>query len=162
LDLNVYRGDVNSFIALTKGTWVPQDSDMMPINEPTSAQLVSATYSTSDKPATFILNVIRPNNQPVVTGTVKLILPDKKILLDQSAVRSKNGSFTLTVKGIPVGTWDSTLQFIDQSGTHSPALIPIQIVMGEGVKPTPSVSPSPKPGTSTKVPVDACKNQIVN
>jgi GH25 family lysozyme M1 (1,4-beta-N-acetylmuramidase) len=162
VDLNVYRGDVNSFVELTKGVWVPQVSDMMPINEPTSMQLLSATYSTSDKPSVFQLNVLRPSGLPVVTGTVKVVLPDKTILLDQSAVRSKNGSFTLTVKGIPVGTWDASLQFIDQSGTHAKSIVPIQIVMGEGVKPTPTVSPSPKPGTSTKVPVDACKGQIVN
>ena len=162
LDLNVYRGDINSFVELTKGIWIPQVTDMMPVNEPTSIGLINATYSTSDKPATFLLNVNRPSGLPVVTGTVKLILPDRKILLDQSAVRAKNGSFNLSVKGIPVGTWDATLQFIDQSGTHAKAEIPIQIVMGEGVKPTPTVSPSPKPGTSTKVPVDACKGQIIN
>ena len=162
VDLNVYRGDVNSFVELTKGVWVPQISDMMPTNEATSMQLLNASYSTSDKPAIFQLNVLRPSGLPVVTGTVKVELPNKNILLDQNAVRSKNGSFTLTVKGIPVGTWDASLQFIDQSGTHAQAIIPFQIVMGEGVKPTPTVSPSPKPGTSTKVPADACKGQIIN
>jgi GH25 family lysozyme M1 (1,4-beta-N-acetylmuramidase) len=162
VDLNVYRGDINSFIELTKGIWIPQVTDMMPINEPTSIGLINATYSTSDKPAIFQITANRPTGLPVVTGTVKLILPDRTILLDQSAIRAKNGSFTLTVKGIPVGTWDAILQFIDQSGTHAKAEIPIQIVMGEGVKPTPTVSPSPKPGTSTKVPADACKGQIIN
>jgi GH25 family lysozyme M1 (1,4-beta-N-acetylmuramidase) len=162
VDLNVYRGDVKSFIELTKGIWLPQISDMMPINEATSMQLVSSSYSTSDKPAIFQLNVLRPSGLPVVTGTVKLELPDKTILLDQNVVRSKNGSFTLTVKGLPVGTWDASLQFIDQSGTHAQAIIPIQIIMSEGAKPTPTVSPSLKPGTSTKVPVDACKGQIIN
>jgi GH25 family lysozyme M1 (1,4-beta-N-acetylmuramidase) len=162
VDLNVYRGDINSFIELTKGIWIPQVTDMMPVNEPTSIGLINATYSTSDKPAVFQINANRPTGLPVVTGTVKLILPDKNILLDQSAIRAKSGSFTLTVKGIPVGIWDAILQFIDQSGTHAKAEIPIQIVMGEGVKLTPSVSPSPKPGTSTKVPADACKGQIIN
>ncbi|MFM8620614.1 MAG: glycoside hydrolase family 25 protein [Candidatus Nanopelagicaceae bacterium] len=162
VDLNVYRGDIGSFLELTKGIWVPQVADLMPINEPTSMQLLSATYSTSDKPAIFNLNVLRPSLLPVVTGTVKLVLPDKNILLDQSAVRAKNGSFTLNVKGIPVGTWDASLQFIDQSGTHAKAMIPFQIVMGEGIKPTPIVSPSAKPGTSTKVPADACRGQIIN
>jgi hypothetical protein len=93
---------------------------------------------------------------------VKLVLPDKSILLDQNAVRAKNGSFTLNVKGIPVGTWDAMLQFVDESGTHAKAEIPIQIIMAPGSKPTPTVSPSPKPGTSTKVPTDACKGQIIN
>jgi hypothetical protein len=162
VDLNVYRGDINSFIELTKGIWIPQVTDMMPVNEPTSIGLINATYSTSDKPAVFQISANRPTGLPVVTGTVKLILPDKNILLDQSAIRAKSGSFTLTVKGIPVGIWDAILQFIDQSGTHAKAEIPIQIVMGEGVKPTPTVSPSTKPGTSTKVPADACKGQIIN
>jgi GH25 family lysozyme M1 (1,4-beta-N-acetylmuramidase) len=162
LDLNVYRGDPSSFIQLTQGTWIPQSSDMMPVNEPTTMQLLSSSFSSTDKPAIFQISVLRPTELPVVTGTVKLQLSDKTILLDQSVVRSKNGAFTLTVKGIPAGTWDAIIQFIDQSGTHASANAPIQIFMNQGVKPTPSVSPSPKPGTSTKVPVDACKGQIIN
>lgn len=162
VDLNVYRGDINSFIELTKGVWIPQVSDMMPVNEPTSIGLINATYSTSDKPAIFQVNVNRPSGLPVVTGTVKLALADKTILLDQSAVRAKNGSFSLSVKGIPVGIWDAKLQFIDQSGTHAKSEIPVQLVIAEGAKPTPTITPSAKPGTSTKVPVDACKGQIIN
>lgn len=162
LDLNVFRGDINSFVELTRGIWTPQISDMMPVNEPTEMKLLNATYSTTDKPAIFELSVLRPSGLPVVTGTVKLNLPDKKILLDQSAVRSKNGAFTLTTKGIPVGTWDATLEFVDQSTTHSGFLIPIQIVMGQGAKPTPSITPSKKPGTSSKAPADSCKGQIIN
>lgn len=162
VDLNVYRGDINSFIELTKGVWIPQVSDMMPVNEPTSIGLINATYSTSDKPAIFQVNVNRPSGLPVVTGTVKLALADKNILLDQSAVRAKNGSFSLSVKGIPVGIWDAKLQFIDQSGTHAKSEIPVQLVIAEGAKPTPTITPSAKPGTSTKVPVDACKGQIIN
>ena len=162
VDLNVYRGDINSFIELTKGVWIPQVSDMMPVNEPTSIGLINATYSTSDKPAIFQVNVNRPSGLPVVTGTVKLALADKSILLDQSAVRAKNGSFSLSVKGIPVGIWDAKLQFIDQSGTHAKSEIPVQLVIAEGAKPTPTITPSAKPGTSTKVPVDACKGQIIN
>ena len=162
LDLNVYRGDVNSFINLTKGIWVPQVTDMMPVNEPTAMRLLNSAFTSSDKPAIFQLEVLRPSNSPVVTGTVKLVLPDKKILLDQVAARAKNGNFKLTVNGIPVGVWDAYLQFLDQSGTHATAQLPIQITMVEGAKPTPSIKPTPKPGTSTKRPVDACKGQIIN
>jgi hypothetical protein len=135
---------------------------MMPINEPSNMQLDSASYSTSDKPATFQLNVLRPSGLPVVTGTVKLVLPDKNILLDQNAVRAKSGSFKLTVRGIPVGIWSASLQFIDNSGTHAKAIIPIELTIAQGEKPTTSVSPSPKPGTSTKVTADSCRGQIIN
>lgn len=163
VDLNVFRGDINQFLDLTKGSWIPEQSDLMPFNEPTTMQLISANYSTTDSSAIFQINVLRPSELPVVTGTVKLLLKNSAIVLDQSAVRSKNGSFTLTVKGIPVGTWDSTIQFIDQSGTHAPGNFPIQIVMDRGTKPTPTIKPSPKPGTSSsKTPADSCKGQIIN
>jgi hypothetical protein len=35
-------------------------------------------------------------------------------------------------------------------------------LMEQGSKPTSSPTPSAKPGTSTKTPVDSCKGQIVN
>jgi hypothetical protein len=35
-------------------------------------------------------------------------------------------------------------------------------VMQQGEKPAPTVKPSPKPGTSTKAPADACRGQIIN
>lgn len=162
VDLNVFRGNIETFVNLTKGTWIPEITDMMPFKEPTSMQLLSINYSTDDKPATFELNVTRPSGLPVVTGTAKLILPDSKILLEQSAVRSKNGAFKLTVKGIPVGTWDAILRFIDQSDTHAISEVPVQINMLQGEKPAPTVKPSPKPGTSNKVPADSCRGQIIN
>ena len=162
LDLNVFRGDVNSFVQLTRGVWIPEVTDLMPTNEPTSIELLSSTFSNTDKPAVFQVSVLRPSLLPVVTGTVKLVLTDPSILLNQSVVRSKNGSFTLTVKGVPVGTWNALIQFVDQSGTHATNSVPIQILMEQGSKPTSSPTPSAKPGTSTKTPVDSCKGQIVN
>ena len=162
VDLNVFRGDIQSFINLTKGTWVPEASDLMPFKEPTSIQLISSSYSSDDKPAIFEINVNRPTGLPVVTGTTKLVLSDKSILLDQSAVRSKNGAFKLTVKGIPAGNWDGTLRFIDQSNTHAIATIPVQLSILQGERPAPTVKPSAKPGTSTKAPADSCRGQIVN
>ena len=89
-----------------------------------------------------------------------LILED--ILLDQSAVRSKNGAFKLTVKGIPAGNWDAMLRFIDQSDTHASANIPVQISILPGERPAPTVKPSAKPGISTKAPADSCRGQIIN
>jgi hypothetical protein len=134
----------------------------MPFKEPTSIQLISSSYSSDDKPAIFEINVNRPTGLPVVTGTTKLVLSDKSILLDQSAVRSKNGAFKLTVKGIPAGNWDGTLRFIDQSNTHAIATIPVQLSILQGERPAPTVKPSAKPGTSTKAPADSCRGQIVN
>ena len=162
VDLNVFRGNIETFVNLTKGNWIPEVTDMMPFREPTTMQLLSSNISTNDKPAIFEINVVRPSGLPVVTGTTNLILPDKSILLDQSVVRAKNGSFKLTVKGIPSGTWDAKLRFVDQSDTHANIEIPIQITMQQGEKPAPTIKPSPKPGTSSGRSADACRNQIVN
>ena len=50
LDLNVFRGTPESFIALTRGTWTPQPTDQMPVNEPTTFTLKNLVATDSDKP----------------------------------------------------------------------------------------------------------------
>ena len=160
VDLNVFRGNIDTFIQLTKGIWVPQLTDMMPINEPTTMNLISSTITSTDDPAIFVANVLRPNGQPVVTGTIKLTLPDKTIKTNQSVTRGKDGAFSLKVVGIPVGTWQASIDFADQSGTHAIASVPIQFQMVQGTKPVPTATPTPKPGTSTSS--DGCKGQIIN
>ena len=39
VDLNVFRGTPETFIALTKGNWTPTVTDQMPMNEPTTFTL---------------------------------------------------------------------------------------------------------------------------
>jgi lysozyme len=177
VDLNVFRGTPNSFLDLVKGTWSPEVSDLMPINEPSQLSVDSMSSSTANKPVTFSVNVIRPTGTPVVTGTVKFasdITMPLPITAKQTAVRSYSGSWLLTVKGVPAGNWSGSIVYTDISGTHASSSAPVVFTVLPG--PTPSPTPTP---TSTQTPTptptptitpkptpsvesDPCKNQIKN
>lgn len=179
VDLNVFRGTTSAFLDLVKGTWTPETADLMPVQEPTTTTVNSITASNSNKPVVFMVNVNRPTGTPVVTGTVKFTadpLSGLNLTPMQSAVRSSSGSWTLTVKGLPAGTWNGSIVFSDISGTHATSSTPVQLTITPGptptptttpsptstptVEPSPSVKPTPKP---TKAPVvDSCKYQIKN
>lgn len=175
VDLDIFRGTPNAFLDLVKGTWIPEVADLMPIQEPSQSTVTSIAATTSNKPVIFTVNVNRPTGRPVVTGTVKFVadpttpLPSKPV---QTAVRSSSGSWTLTVKGIPAGTWNGQIVFTDISGTHAKSSAPVVVTVAQGPTPTPtptptaSSTPTPKP-TSTSKPtpkpvVDGCKYQIKN
>ncbi len=177
VDLNVFRGTTSAFLDLVKGTWTPEAADLMPVQESTTTTVKSMTASSSDKPVVFMVDVTRPSQTPVVTGTVKFVadpLTGLNLTPMQSAVRSSSGSWALTVKGLPAGTWNGAVVFTDISGTHATSSTPVVVAVTQGptpsptptitstptAKPSPSAKPTPKP---TKAPVvDGCRNQIKN
>lgn len=177
VDLDVFRGTASAFLDLVKGTWTPEAADLMPVQEPSTTTIKSMTATSSNKPVVFMVDVTRPSQTPVVTGTVKFV-PDPasglNLTPNQSAVRSSSGSWTLTVKGLPAGTWNGAVVFTDVSGTHATSSAPVQLTIAPGPtpSPTPTATPSPTPtvkpkptGTPkpTKAPVvDGCVNQIKN
>jgi len=175
VDLDVFRGTTSAFLDLVKGTWTPESADLMPVLEPTTTTLNSTSASSSNKPVILMVDVNRPSGTPVVTGTVKFVadpLSGLNLTPMQSALRSSSGSWTLTIKGLPAGTWDGAVVFSDISGTHATSSVPVQLTILPGptptptptptATPTPTVKPSPtvKP-TPTPV-VDSCKYQIKN
>jgi lysozyme len=164
IDLNVFRGDSSSFLKLTKGIWQPTQSDYMPMLEPTTMLITSLTSSTTDKPTRITIEVRRPNNDPVVTGTVAFKLAanlTKKV--DQTPVRDASGVWTLSLSNLPAGQIDGIVFFVDQTNTHSGAQQPItfQLVQGPTPSPSPTAKPSPSP-SAVKPPVDSCAKQIRN
>ncbi len=181
VDLNVFRGTSSAFLNLVKGTWTPETADLMPIQEPTTMMVDTVTATTSLKPVVIHVDVNRPTGTPVVTGTVKFVaapLSGLNLTPMQSAVRSSSGSWALTIKGMPAGTWNGSIVFTDISGTHAKSSALVQLTIKPGptptptptpttsptTTPTPTPKPTPKP-TSTKKPapaVDGCTNQIKN
>lgn len=167
VDLDVFRGTTGAFLNLVKGTWTPEPADLMPVQEPSTTTVNSVSASSSNKPVIFMVDVNRPTGTPVVTGSVKFVadpLSGLNLTPIQNAVRSSSGSWTLTVKGLPAGTWNGAIVFSDISGTHASSSAPIQLSITQGPipspSPTPSIKPTPKP---TKTPVvDGCKYQIKN
>jgi lysozyme len=169
VDLDVFRGTPDAFLNLAQGTWTPEAGDMMPVQEPSQTIVNSVTASSSVKPVIFTVDVLRPTGTPVVTGTVKFVadpLSGLKLTPVQSATRGSSGSWTLTVKGLPAGTWNGSIVFGDISGTHATSSTPVQLTITQGVTPTPTIKPSPSPKPTskpTKAPaVDPCRYQIKN
>lgn len=165
VDLNIFRGTPRSFLDLLKGTWVPEVADLMPSQEPSQLSVESVSSSTSDKPVIFNVGVIRPTGTPVVTGTVKFIADEATqmpVTLIQTAVRSSSGSWMLTVKNIPAGTWGGKVVYTDISGTHATSAAPVLFMLAPGPTPIATPAPTPKPASTPKPKVDSCKNQIKN
>lgn len=167
VDLDVFRGTASAFLDLVKGTWAPEAADLMPVQEISTTTLNSTSASTSNKPVIFMVDVSRPTGTPVVTGTVKFVadpMSGLNLTPIQNAVRSSSGSWTLTVKGLPAGTWNGAVVFSDISGTHATSSAPVQLTITPGPTPTPTPTPTVKPTVKpTKAPVvDSCKYQIKN
>jgi lysozyme len=165
VDLNVFRGTPTSFLDLMRGSWVPEVADLMPVQEPSQTSVLRSTFSATDKPVIFGVEVVRPSGTPVVTGTVKFVVdPSTPITspLKQSAVRASSGSWTLSVTGIPAGDWSGQVVFSDISGTHATSSAPVTFSLIQGVIPTPKPTPTKTASPTPAPPVDSCKNQIRN
>jgi GH25 family lysozyme M1 (1,4-beta-N-acetylmuramidase) len=163
VDLNVFRGSQEAFLALASGTWVPEETDLMPHNETTTAVLDYMVATSTDKYVVFSLQVLRPDGTPVVTGDAKFVSGPNAdpFKFTQSVTRATSGVWKIALKTDLAGTWNGELRFNDPSGTHSDVVLPVTFTLEQGTAPTPAPSPtpkvSPKPATS-----NGCKNQIKN
>ena len=161
LDLNVFRGTPESFLALLKGKWQPEPADYMPVNEPTAMNILSVASNTTNDPVEISVEVNRNIGTPVVTGTVVFRPTDSTIKIkSQAAVRAASGRWLLTLTGVPAGSIVGTLNYVDQSKTHADINLPLTINVTQGPE-LPAPTPTPKP-TTTKPPVDSCAKQIRN
>jgi hypothetical protein len=111
------------------------------------------------------VDVIRPDGRPVVTGTVRFYVDPLTPInskLTQTVVRATSGSWKLSVKGIPVGSWRGEIGFIDATGTHAVSKMPTEFTIGEALPTSPTDAPKPIPAPTKKPVTDSCKNQIKN
>ena len=163
LDLNVFRGTPSSFLELVKGVWKPTLVDLMPQLEVTSMTLVNQISTTTNKPATFRITVVRPTGLPVVTGDVKFVF-DKattpEVKPTQRILRETSGAWTLELRGVPAGSFKGKIVFEDVSGTHATSSIDVTFDVVQG--PTPSPKPTPSPTATKKPTTDSCRGQIKN
>ena len=162
VDLNVFSGSEEKFLALTNGLWQPEAADMLPFNETTTMQIVSSSFATTNDVASFVIDVFRPDGTPVVTGDVAFKSADSLMSAGtQSVLRSGSGRWTLIISMRQAGTYVCYIQFTDESQVHAPSIIPVQfeITQGQTPSPKPSSKPTKKP---VPAPVDQCKGQIRN
>jgi hypothetical protein len=161
LDLNVFRGTPESFLALIKGKWQPEAADYMPVNEPTAMNILSVASNTTNDPVEISVEVNRNIGSPVVTGTVVFRPTDSNIKIkSQAAVRAASGRWLLTLTGVPAGAIPGTVNYVDVSKTHAEINLPLTLNITQGPE-LPTPTPTPKPTTTPK-PVDSCAKQIRN
>jgi GH25 family lysozyme M1 (1,4-beta-N-acetylmuramidase) len=165
LDLNVFRGEPSAFLDLVKGSWFPEVVDQMPKNETSTLVFKNVKFTTSDKPVTLEVDVTRPDGKPVVTGTVRFYV-NSSTPMDpkptQTVVRSTSGSWKLTLKGVPAGTWNGRIGFLDATGTHAESRSPITLSILPGDPNLPSPTPKPTVAPTKKPTTDGCRKQIKN
>ncbi|CAB4530951.1 unannotated protein [freshwater metagenome] len=161
LDLNVFGGTLEKFESLLTGSWIPDAADEMPHNESSTITVTSYSATTSNKKVTINVDVKRPDNSPVVTGSVKYVFSELNLSIPtvtQTISRETSGTWKISIDGTPAGNWLGSVLFTDASGTHSEVSTPLDFTVLQGAAPTPS--PTKKP--AVKPPVDGCKNQIKN
>ncbi len=161
LDLNVFSGGREKFLALLTGTWQPDPMDVMPRNETSTIVVSSFSASTTNKNVIINVEVKRPDGTPVVTGTVRYYFAEENATVPvvvQNVERETSGIWKLSISGIPAGSWVGHVGFTDETGTHAEVKTPLSLDIVQG--PTPAPKPSKKP---TKKPsTDSCRNQIKN
>ena len=172
VDLNVFYGNNNDFLKLVQGLWQPDNSQMLPFNEPTAMSVSAQSSGTTKDPVLFYVSVVRPNSTPVVTGTVTY--QSASTLMSsgvQSITRNSSGSWLIKITNMPAGNYVGTINFTDPTGTEAAAQYPV--VFAVTPAPTPSATPSPtgtKPASPSPTPipkpkptpVDSCAGQIRN
>lgn len=161
LDLNVFSGGREKFLALLTGTWQPNPIELMPKNETSTIVVSSFSASTTNKNVIINVEVKRPDSTPVVTGTVRYYFAPENATIpavDQKVERETSGIWKLTISGMPAGSWVGHVGFTDETGTHAEVKTPLSLDILQG--PTPAPKPTKKP---TKNPSkDSCRNQIKN
>ena len=161
LDLNVFSGGREKFLALLTGTWQPDPIDVMPKNETSTIVISSFSASTTNKSVIINVEVKRPDSTPVVTGTVRYYFAEENATVPvvvQNVERETSGIWKLSISGMPAGSWVGHVGFTDETGTHAEVKTPLSLDIVQG--PTPAPKPSKKP---TKKPsTDSCRNQIKN
>ena len=163
VDLNLFAGTASQFYRLVRGVWTPSLTDLLPVNETSTLRIDSQQSATTNDPVTFDVDVSRPDGTPVVTGSV-----DYKSISSlapsgtQSVVRSATGRWTISITGLPAGTYLGLVEFQDPTGTHAPSSMPVQFVVTQGPTPTPTPTPTPSPTKTPTKPVDVCAGQVRN
>jgi GH25 family lysozyme M1 (1,4-beta-N-acetylmuramidase) len=161
VDLNIFAGTPDKFQTLLTRTWIPDPADQMPQGETSTIVLTSVVATTTNKDVIISIDVKRPDSSPVVTGSVRFYFDATNPTVPkvtQTVARETSGTWTLTIAGIPAGTWSGSVGFKDLSDTHAEVKTPLVLTLQQG--PTPPPMPTKKP--VIKPAVDSCKNQIKN
>ncbi len=159
VDLNVFSGTSRQFLALMGRTWVPDVTDLLPVNEETTMTMSDPIATDTNAPVKVTADVNRPDGTPVVAGTIKWQSADSTLPNGvQTVARAASGRFVLSITGLPAGTYVGSINFVDITGTHASNQLPMTFTIAQGATPTPT--PKPTISKTPKPPTDGCAGQI--
>jgi len=157
VDLNVFAGTSSQFLKLMSRTWVPDVTDLLPVNEATTMNVIDQSAGDTNAAVMVTVDVTRPDGSPVVAGTVNFQNADSTLSSGaQSVARAASGRFVLSITGLTAGSYVGVVNFVDVTGTHATNQLPVTFTVTQGPAPTPKPTPSKTP----KPPVDSCAGQI--
>ena len=157
VDLNVFAGTSSQFLKLMTRTWVPDESDLLPVNEATTMNIIDQSAGDTNAAVKVTVDVTRPDGSPVVAGTVNFQNADSTQTSGvQSVARAASGRFILSITGLTAGSYVGAVNFVDVTGTHASNQLPVTFAVTQGPTPTPKPTPTKTP----KPPVDSCAGQI--
>ena len=108
----------------------------------------------------YVVNVLRPNNTPVVTGTIDFKSADSTVPNGtQDVVRQSSGLYSINITKLPAGNYVGIIEFKDETGVHATTSIPVSFSVAQAPAPLPKPTPTKRPAPA---PVDGCKNQVIN
>jgi hypothetical protein len=144
VDLNVFNGTILDFFKVKRGQWSPSNTDLLPVNEATSIQIVSQSAKSNRDPVVVTVDVLRPDNTPVLTGTIHFDSADSlRTPKKQVVTRSLSGRYTITMNGLTAGDYVGAINFTDASGVHAASQIPLVFQVTQAATPTPTAYPTP-------------------
>ena len=159
VDLNVFSGTSRQFLALMGRIWVPDVTDLLPVNEETTMTMSDPIATDTNAPVKVTADVNRPDGTPVVAGTIKWQSADSTLPNGvQTVARAASGRFVLSITGLPAGTYVGSINFVDITGTHASNQLPMTFTIAQGATPTPT--PKPTISKTPKPPTDGCAGQI--
>lgn len=159
VDLNVFAGTSRQFLALMSRTWVPDVTDLLPVDEATTMTMSDPIATDTNAPVKVTADVNRPDGTPVVAGTINWQSADSTLPNGvQTVTRAATGRFVLSISGLPAGTYVGSINYVDITGTHAASQLPMTFTVTQGVTPTPT--PKPTVTKTPKPPTDGCAGQI--
>lgn len=113
LDMNVFNGTTEDFLAFTRGTWGPSVGDYLAT---ASAVDVKATYDIAepDSPVTLSVTATRASNGAAAVSGELVVTANGVAIPGATVVYAGIGKWTVTLPAREIGTvWNLTLSFTD-------------------------------------------------
>jgi GH25 family lysozyme M1 (1,4-beta-N-acetylmuramidase) len=158
IDLNVFNGGIDQFLAMTSGNWNPQPLATIPINQSVWLNVETTTATDSAHSAWVTVKAIDSHGAPLLSGLFKFYNPNSlQPPVKIAYSRNTAGEFVISLGNLVAGNYIGSLQYVDTSGVYQNANTPVAFTVTQapptiGQKVPQKTAPAPA----------ACAGQFIN